>query len=180
MPCLNLLRIVVVVISLPCSFGTQTEAQSPNQDTTDSVHVARAIFGKWIAENLYFFPDSRGRRNLFLRRQPVKAAILPASLQMKDEVSHLIAALSTASGVPYELTSGDVNLAIVVDTPVNKADKLNPELWRRVGLSEEMYTIASETGSWASGCGTYSFGNKETGQVGLSITFATASWSRHG
>jgi len=55
MPCLNLLRIVVVVISLPCSFGTQTEAQSPNQDTTDSVHVARAIFGKWIAENLYSF-----------------------------------------------------------------------------------------------------------------------------
>jgi hypothetical protein len=172
MPCLNLLRIVVVVISLHCSFGTQAEGQPPRQDTTDSVHVERAIFGKWVAENLYFFPDSRGRTNLFLRRQPVKAAILPASLQIKDEVSHLIAALSTAAGVSYELTSSDVNLAIVVDTPINKGDKPNPELWRRVGLSEEMYTIASEQGSWASGCGTYSFGNKETGQVGLSITFA--------
>jgi hypothetical protein len=61
---------------------------------------------------------------------------------------------------------------IVVDSPINVGNKINPALWKRVGLSEEMYSIVEETGNWASGCGSYSFRNDNTGQIGLSTVFA--------
>jgi len=35
-----------------------------------------------------------------------------------------------------------------------------------------MYKIVSESGEWSTGRGVYSFGNAQTGQVGLSIVFA--------
>jgi hypothetical protein len=101
----------------------------------------------------------------------VRVAIYPQLPSIADEVRFLIDRLSNAVGVSFEMTSRNVNLAIVVDTPINEGDKPNPVLWKRVGLSEKMYDIVSESGSWDTGCGLYSF-SSEDGQVGLSITFA--------
>jgi hypothetical protein len=140
--------------------------------TSPTSEVFRNEFQKWIERDLHFFTDSRGTARLFLRRDTVRFALVPSSIPMKEEVTGLIAELSKAAGVAYEETSTDVNFAIVVDSPINVGDKINPALWKRVGLSEEMYTIISETGSWASGCGWYSFGDANTGQVGLSIVLA--------
>lgn len=150
-----------------CIQGERAFAQ-----TNPSSEVFRSNLQKWIERDLYFFKDSHGTARLFLRRDTVRFAIVPSSSPMREEVTGLVAELSKAAGIAYEETSTDVNFAIVVDSPINVGDKINPALWKRVGLSEEMYTIASEKGSWASGCGWYSFGNANTGQVGLSIVLA--------
>ena len=125
----------------------------------------------WIERDLYFFRDPAGKARLFLRRQPVNVGLAGLPGTLKDEVGALLADLSKAAGVTYQQTSADVNLAIVVDSPIQVADKPNPALWKRVGLNDEMYKIVSEAGPWTSGCGVYSFGNAQTGQVGLSIVF---------
>jgi hypothetical protein len=125
----------------------------------------------WIERDLYFFRDPAGKARLFLRRQPVNVGMIGLPGTLKDEVSALLADLSKAAGVAHQQTFDDVNLAIVVDSPIHVADKPSPTLWKRVGLDDEMYRIVTEAGPWTSGCGVYSFGNAQTGQVGLSILF---------
>jgi hypothetical protein len=166
----GLLSIAILIFG---SFGARAEVQPSKQETSEASRAAKEILQEWIAQDMHFFVDRQGAAKLFLRRQPVKAALSLGSLPVKDEVVYLIDRLSRAAGVPYELTSREVNLAIVVDSPINEGDKPNPELWKRMGLSEAMYNIvSSEPGKWASGCGIYSFGNAANGEVGLSITVA--------
>jgi hypothetical protein len=172
MKCSSLIRAFALAVLVNCSFYAPGEGQSPKQDASSFTRIAREILQKWIAQDMHFFVDNRGAARLSFRREAVRAGISVGSLTIKEEVEYLIARLSKAAGVSYELTSRDVNFAIVVDSPINDGDKPNPQLWKRVGLSEELYKIASEQGSWASGCGIYSFGNGETGQVALSIAFA--------
>jgi hypothetical protein len=172
MKCSNLIRAFALAVLVNCSFYAPGEGQSPKQDASSFTRIAREILQKWIAQDMHFFVDSNGASRLFLRRQPVRAAIALGAQPIKEEVNYLIARLSNAAGVPYEFTSSDVNIAIIVDTPINDGDKPNPLLWKRVGLSEARYKIVSEAGSWASGCGIYSFNNSQNGEVGLSITFA--------
>ena len=152
-------------VSYRCIQNEQAFAQ------TSPSEVVRNDLQKWIERNIHFFKDSHGTARLFLRRDTVRFVLVPSSIPVREEITALIAELSKAAGVSYEGTSVDVNLAIVVDSPVNLGDKPNPALWKRVGLSEEMYRIIEESGSWASGCAGYSFGNANTGQVGLSIVF---------
>ena len=140
--------------------------------THECIAQDSASLKTWIERDLYFFRDPMGKARLFLRRQPVNVALVGLSNKLKDEVSILIADLSKAAEVTHQQTSADVNLAIVVDTPIHIGDKPNPALWKRVGLDDEMYKIVSESGPWTSGCGVYSFGKAQTGQVGLSIVFA--------
>jgi hypothetical protein len=125
----------------------------------------------WIERDLYFFRNPAGKVKLFLRRGPVNVGLMGLPSALKNEVSTLIADLSKAAGVTHQQTSTDVNLAIVVDSPIHVGDKPNPVLWKRVGLDDKMYNIVAESGKWTSGCSVYSFGNAETGQVGLSIVF---------
>jgi len=172
MKCSNSIKVVAAAFLVNCGFHAQGEDELVKPDTSNAARVEREILQKWIAQDLHFFADGRGSPRLFLRRHPVRVAIALGAQPINEEVSSLIARLSEAAGVPYELTSKDVNLAITVDTPINDGDKPNPLLWKRVGLSETMYKIVSETGSWASGCGIYTFDNDPNGQVGLSITFA--------
>jgi hypothetical protein len=171
MPFLNLLRIVVILL-VQGSIDALAEEPSSGQAMQPAPGAAQEMLQKWIAQQMYFLADSRGVPRLFLRREAVKAGIISGSLPIKNEVVTLIASLSRAAGVPYELTLHNVNFAIVVDSPINDGDKPNPRLWKRVGLSEDMYNIVSEEGSWASGCGIYSFTNTTNGEVSLSITFA--------
>ncbi|MEH2533016.1 hypothetical protein V1277_000600 [Bradyrhizobium sp. AZCC 1588] len=149
-------------------------AQAGECRAQDSTSLSNGPNGlqKWIERDLYFFRDPRGNAKLFLRREPVNVGLVGLTGTLKNEVSALIEDLSKAAGVAHQQTSANVNLAIVVDTPISVGDKPNPALWKRVGLDDQMYKIVSEAGPWASGCGVYSFGNAQTGQVGLSIVFA--------
>ena len=161
------IAIGALIFLILCVQSEQAFAQA-----SPASEVFRNNLQKWIERDLHFFKDKRGTTRLFLRRETVRFALVPSDIPMREEVTGLVAELSKAAGVAYEETSTDVNLAIVVASPINVGDKIDPTLWKRVGLSEEMYTIISETGNWASGCGWYSFGNANTGQVGLSIVLA--------
>ncbi|WP_156434609.1 hypothetical protein [Bradyrhizobium lablabi] len=153
------------------SCAVQAEVPSSKDAAPEAPGGEVRALQRWFENDLHFFIDGRGSAKLFLRRQPVKAAILADPFPIKNEVTYLIAKLSDAAGVSHEITMRDVNLAIVVDSPINDGDKPDARLWRKVGLSEGMYQIVSAQGNWASGCGIYSFANKD-GQVSLSIVFA--------
>jgi hypothetical protein len=149
-------------------FAAQAGERVAQEET--SLNGPRGLHA-WIERDLYFFRDPAGKARLFLRRGPVKVGLMGLPGTLKSEVSTLIADLSKAAGITHQQTFADVNLAIVVDSPIHVEDKPNPVLWKRVGLDEKMYKIVSESGKWNSGCGVYSFGNAQTGQVGLSIVF---------
>jgi len=166
-PKLRRAAVGALVFLILCIQNEQAFAQ-----TSPTSEVFRNNLQKWIERDLHFFTDSRGTARLFLRRDTVRFALVPGSIPMKEEITGVIAELSKAAGVAYEETSTDVNLVIVVDSPINVGDKLNPALWKRAGLPEEMYSIVEEKGSWASGCAVYSFSDTNTGQVGLSIIVA--------
>ena len=161
----------VAVLLLACSLVVRAEAQSPKGETeTDS--IAKDNLRKWIEFDLHFMPNEQGISKLLFRRQTVKVGMPADPFPIRDEISDLIAKLSDAVGVSHEMTKRDVNLAIVVDSPINEGDKPDMGLWKRVGLSQKMYEIVSAQSKWASGCGIYSFGIRGGGEVPLSIVFA--------
>jgi hypothetical protein len=164
-----LLKLCRAAVGALMFFILGIQSEQAFAQTSPNSEVFRTNLQKWVEPDLHFFKDSRGTARLFLRRETVRFALVPSSIPMREELTGLVAELSKATGVAYEETSTDVNLAIVVDSPINIGDKINPAVWKRVGLSDEMYSIVEETGNWASGCGSYSFGNANTGQVGLSI-----------
>lgn len=157
---------------LACSFSAGADTQVSKMAQVDVGSDANDVLRKWIESDLHFFPDERGVPKLVLRRQAVKVGIMADPFPFMDEVSRLIGRLSDAVGVTFEMSKRDVNLAIVVDSPVNDGDKPDPGLWRRVGLSQSMYEIVAAEARWASGCGTYTFSNRRGGEVPLSIVFA--------
>ena len=161
-----------IAVVLVFSFVVRAEAQSPSERGAEVHNIANDNLRKWIESDLHFFPNERGIPKLFLRRQSVKVGIPADPFPIKDEVSHLIAGLSDAVGVSYEISKRDVNLAIVVDSPISDGDKPDAGLWKRVGLSQSMYEIVSGQAEWSSGCGIYSFTKKGGGEVPLSIVFA--------
>jgi hypothetical protein len=161
-----------IAVLLICSFVARAEAQSPREGGPGVHSVANDNLRKWIENDLHFFPNERGIPKLFLRRQPVRVGIPADPFPIKDEVGNLIARLSDAVGISYEISMRDVNLAIVVDSPISDGDKPDVGLWKRIGLSQSMYEIVSGQAKWSSGCGIYSFTNKGGGEVPLSIVFA--------
>lgn len=144
---------LAILLSLPFGFASADELD----DT----------LRRWVEGNMHFFEDS-GNRLLFLRREPVRALVKAHSDDSTEELKVVVRLLSKAMELPVEFTDRDPNLVVLVGSPVSVDDKLNLKLLRAIGLPEPAVEILSETGSWSSGCGFYSFKDTRL-QVTLSL-----------
>jgi len=144
--------------------------QGDSSGAADNEEISRAL-RSWIKQDIYFFKDRSGSHRLFVRREPVRAFIHSDIALTPEHVENALKLFAEAAELPLEITNRNPNIIVVVTSPINDGGKPNWKLFQRLGLPEIALNVVGETGSWASGCGIYTFsGPDET--AALSLIFA--------
>ncbi len=120
------------------------------------------------SELLLFEPNQVGEVVLMRRVRPVVLHMEGLTEEQQGFASVIAEFFSRASDLSLQVAEENWNLFIVRAPSLNNGDTINPEVLKRFKLPQEASDLVLTTTGWATGCGFYSFRDRN-GRIAASF-----------